>query len=190
MNHDFGYPTYVSATGVVTSSGTDGGSSASQFRVVGVGSTDNAVQLVRASNVARTSRDSSASDSIVDEHDVVFAALFGALNEFQSADGDDPAHIDSDTYRSSCSVLSFFQYYGFPAPRVFSHGGDAVVFTWASGPSSLQLTISNGIAALGRRVKGKGVSALGYVELCDKSIAELFPFAKVGSGRAWSSSLR
>lgn len=116
-----------------------------------------------------------------------YASLFVALNEMVELEEEESLSIDSETYRSACSVLSYLSYSDFPAPRVFSHGGDAVAFTWAHDSIVMHLTVSCGIAALGIHVDGQKPVAVGHVDLAQSSVAKLFSGAKVQGGRAGSN---
>ena len=142
------------------------------------------------SKATRYSHSTSSTEQLVDDSEIAFAGLFDALRLMSELDAGESMHIDEDTYRSACSVLNFIRYYDLPAPRVFAHGGDAVVFNWAYGKFSLQLTVSNGFAVLGRRVQGEGSFHLADVDLSEKSVAELFPFVQVKSGHSGTNRIR
>ncbi|MGA1831637.1 hypothetical protein [Rhizobium wenxiniae] len=160
------------------------------FSVLHEGVGENLANRAWSVRLNRYGSENSATEPMVNGHDLSYAALYSALQEMSELDDEEAMFIDADTFRSACSALNFIRYYELPTPKVFSHGGDAVVFTWDFGQASLQLTVSNGIAALGRRVKGEGVFSLGYVDLSSRNISELFPFLQVRSGRAGSNSLR
>lgn len=112
-----------------------------------------------------------------------YRELFAALDSLRHADPEDSMWIDDETYRSACGVLCYLSYHHLAPPKIFSHGGDAVVFTWSSETGPVNLTVSNGIAALGYGSAGQ----VKYVDLAEVGVGELFKFAKVVGGQAGSN---
>ncbi|MBP1859780.1 hypothetical protein [Rhizobium herbae] len=126
----------------------------------------------------------------LDSTEEKYNALFEALNLMRSMDEDESMFIDADTHRNACSVLSLLSYRKVAPPKVYSHGGDAVVFTWVIAGQSYQLTVSNGTATLGKRVKGQGAILLGHVHLATHGIVDIIPFLQVRSDRTGTNPTR
>jgi hypothetical protein len=58
-------------------------------------------------------------------------------------DGSDQA-IDSETKEEAEQILGYLNLYDIPPPQIFSHGGDAVVFTWDTSKVTRYMTVSGG----------------------------------------------
>ncbi|MEY9829810.1 hypothetical protein ABIA25_001625 [Sinorhizobium fredii] len=81
-------------------------------------------------------------ENLIDE--VRFWNVFAVLGEMHDLpEGTDQA-IDDETYKEAERILGFLKLYDIPAPEVFSHGGDAVVFTWDGERTSRYATVSGG----------------------------------------------
>jgi hypothetical protein len=93
-----------------------------------------------------------------------FDALFSALGRMAAGDEDEPQWIGRETHAQARTVLSAIALMRVDAPKVFSHGGDAVVFSWARPEGLYQLTVSEGVGIMGRRAGGK-TERLGLVDL-------------------------
>lgn len=78
----------------------------------------------------------------------IFFNLFHALDRM----GELPEHadqsIDQETKEEAEEVLNLIQQYDIDPPQVFSHGGDAVVFTWKRDRRNRYLTVSGGEIAV------------------------------------------
>ena len=110
-----------------------------------------------------------------------YGRLFDALRELNISDEDEAQHIDDEAYRLATSALCFLSYHGVPAPKIFSHGGDAVVFNWRQNEVTLQLTICDGVASLGKRVVGQKAIAIGHLDMFEDGL--LSWLSQFGSGR-------
>ncbi|GAA2866973.1 hypothetical protein GGQ99_001354 [Aminobacter niigataensis] len=79
--------------------------------------------------------------------DLQFANLFYVLDEMADLPEGFADAIDVETAGDANRVLGFIEASGVPAPKIFSHGGDAVVFSWDISSIRRYLTISGGDAA-------------------------------------------
>lgn len=77
----------------------------------------------------------------------LFSALHDIIDSMKSAPAGFTEAVDHETAFDAERVLGFIESSGVPAPKIFSHGGDAVVFTWDGDKTSRYLTISGGDAA-------------------------------------------
>lgn len=73
--------------------------------------------------------------------------LYPATSEYVEAltelDDDDPDYVDQDVADRANQVLNIISVASkAPAPQVFSHGGDAVVFTWEGSHVAKLLTVT------------------------------------------------
>jgi hypothetical protein len=72
-----------------------------------------------------------------------------ALSEMVELDEDDEWKIDKSVYAAACRVAVALMATPYPAPRIFNHGPESVVFNWSTGTNDLYLTVSaNRISAL------------------------------------------
>jgi len=72
-----------------------------------------------------------------------YQELGTALNEMTELDDQDDWKIDAPVYDAACYVASELKKLSFPAPKIFTHGPQSVVFSWASNDNNLYLTISS-----------------------------------------------
>jgi hypothetical protein len=71
-----------------------------------------------------------------------YAELGEALREMTEVGDDDDWHINPDVYGSALFVAASLRETAVPAPRVFTHGPESVVFNWSHLGDNLYLTIS------------------------------------------------
>lgn len=78
-----------------------------------------------------------------------YQELGEALSEMTALEGTDEEKIDASVYDAASHVAAELMAYSVPAPRVFNHGPESVVFNWSHDTNNLYLTISaNRISAL------------------------------------------
>jgi len=78
---------------------------------------------------------------------LAFSSLFQAIEDMHRAPEGFTDHIDDETAHDAMHVLGYMESAGAPIPKLFSHGGDAVVFVWDLDLIRRYLTISGGDAA-------------------------------------------
>ncbi|AEH87809.1 hypothetical protein [Mesorhizobium opportunistum] len=76
-----------------------------------------------------------------------FSALFSAIDAMLALPEGFSDGVDKNTALDAERVLAFIESSGADAPKIFAHGGDAVVFTWDKEFISRYVTISDGDAA-------------------------------------------
>ncbi|UVC12948.1 hypothetical protein [Mesorhizobium onobrychidis] len=76
-----------------------------------------------------------------------FSALFTAIDQMLALPEGFSDGVDKATAIDAERVLAFIESSGVEAPKIFAHGGDAVVFTWDKDQISRYVTISDGDAA-------------------------------------------
>jgi ribosomal protein S12 methylthiotransferase accessory factor YcaO len=91
--------------------------------------------------------DADSNGLTVSNEAAVFSALYSAIDGMKSLPTGFSDAVDDETAFDAERVLGFIEASGVPAPKIFSHGGDAVVFTWDFDPINRYLTISGGDAA-------------------------------------------
>lgn len=62
-----------------------------------------------------------------------YESLRKAIREFALLDEDESLHIDQELLASGLRFIWLIEGAGIQTPRVFAHGGDALVFTWDRG---------------------------------------------------------
>ena len=78
-----------------------------------------------------------------------YQELGESLGELREFDRDDEWQIDPEVYNAACNVAANLMAYSFPAPYVFSHGPQSIVFNWTNEDDNLYLTVSaNRVSAL------------------------------------------
>jgi hypothetical protein len=65
-----------------------------------------------------------------------------ALTQMTELDEGSEWRIDKPVYQAACFVAAGLMANSFPAPRVFSHGPESVVFNWSHQNNNLYLTVS------------------------------------------------
>lgn len=73
--------------------------------------------------------------------------------------------VDRQTAAISQGVLAFLEWLKYPAPRIFSHSGDAVVFRWDNKGDRLYVTITDEEAAIRTIKQDEKNSNVMYVDL-------------------------
>ena len=92
---------------------------------------------------------SSAGISWLSEQGHEYLGIGEALSEMVGLEEDDEWRIDKPVYTAACRIAAELMATPYPAPRVFNHGPQSVVFNWSIGTNNLYLTISsNRISAL------------------------------------------
>lgn len=161
---------------------------------VGLGSSGRA--LTEFSDLARRSADSSyealasravrinnggsktAYDVDLIEHYTVSAkyiSLFSALSQLSVLDESDPAAIDEDTHEKAEIVLSLLAAKAANPPKIFSHGGDAAVFSWTDFDGLKYITVSGGCAVFSKRDRGEKPVTIGVADMDELNSIELLP---------------
>lgn len=74
-----------------------------------------------------------------------------AIARMRAGDAGDALMIDEATAEAALSALALAGEMRLPAPKVFSHGSDAVVFAWRREQDSSFVTVSEEGASLMRR---------------------------------------
>src|SRR5262249_47522672 len=73
-----------------------------------------------------------------------YGDLFAAIAQLERLDEEDSRYIDADAARAARAFVSLLSLYSVPAPQLFSHGGDTVVFKWMQGGRATYLTLVDG----------------------------------------------
>ncbi|WP_155912081.1 hypothetical protein [Methylobacterium sp. 77] len=94
---------------------------------------------------------SNSADLFTREH--LYRKLQATIRGLSALDEDDPYFTDEHTVSSSLEFLAFLSDFRVPAPRIFPHGGDALIFEWESYSSTRYVTYDSYIA----RLKDHGV---------------------------------
>ncbi|RWH18167.1 MAG: hypothetical protein EOQ75_21945 [Mesorhizobium sp.] len=76
-----------------------------------------------------------------------FFSLYSVIDKMHHSPLGFSEAIDDETAEDAERVLAFIDASGVEAPNIFSHGGDAVVFSWDLDKVNRYLTISGGDAA-------------------------------------------
>lgn len=71
-----------------------------------------------------------------------YRALGEALNELTALEIEDEWRIDTSVYDAASQVATQLMDNSFPAPHIFNHGPESVVFNWSHETDNLYLTIS------------------------------------------------
>lgn len=73
---------------------------------------------------------------------VEYQDLGEALTQLLQVEFEDERKIDEQTYKSAYLVAGYLHSNSIPAPRLFTHGSRAIVFTWSTGEENRYVTIS------------------------------------------------
>jgi hypothetical protein len=116
-----------------------------------------------------------------------FASLLSVLNLMRDLPRDDEQAIDEETKADAELLLSYMRTHDIPPPKLFSHGGDAVVFTWEQPDVLRYLTVSGGdfsVLDMHRRTRMKCKSELTPIrsQETDDQLQRLRGVAYIGSG--------
>lgn len=112
----------------------------------GRGDTDEPSCLLARAESAEASARSARAEALEEarkDNDKAWYQVRQSLGILAEMDHDDPLWVDQATIAEALRVASALS--AFPAPKIFSHGSDAVVFTWGS---AVYLTISGNAASL------------------------------------------
>jgi len=78
-----------------------------------------------------------------------YRELGEALSEMTALEEADEWRIEPVVYHAASHVAAQLMVHSFPAPRIFNHGAQSVVFNWSNETDNLYLTVSaNKISAL------------------------------------------
>ena len=77
-----------------------------------------------------------------------FHGLFDAIEYMGNQPEGAEQAIDEETKSDAEDFLGFIRLYDIPPPKIFSHGGDAVVFTWETVKLRRYITVSAGCVAV------------------------------------------
>ncbi len=108
-----------------------------------------------------------------------YVGLFAALSELRNLDEEDPAAIDEDTFAKANTVLSLLAFKSADPPKIFSHGGDAAVFSWTGFGDVKYITVSGGCAVFAQRVRGEKPVTVGIADMSESNAVELLPYVGV-----------
>jgi hypothetical protein len=72
-----------------------------------------------------------------------YLELGSALKGMAELQEGDEWRIDAPVYATACYVASELRDSSYPAPSVFTHGPESVVFNWSNGANNLYLTITS-----------------------------------------------
>jgi hypothetical protein len=150
---------FCADTSSATPSGTTMGVTTGSATIAGM-------TMASAANIVRTERVHTGiiglySDSTPQTHSVViglssqsvpaiwdaeltqgYQELAVALNEMSQVESEDEWSIDQRVYEVACYVAAELKSESLPAPQIFNHGRQSVVFNWSNGGDNLYLTIS------------------------------------------------
>ena len=119
-----------------------------------------------------------------------YTGLFDALSELHSLNEDDPAVIDTDTFSNASTVLSLLASRAAEPPKIFSHGGDAAVFSWTDFEGVKYITVSGGCAVFARKDRGSKSVTIGVADMSESNGAELMPYVGVIRDGSSTNSVR
>lgn len=116
-----------------------------------------------------------------------FASLSTVLKLMRDLPQDDDQAIDEETKVDAELLLSYISTHDIPPPKLFSHGGDAVVFTWEQSDVLRYLTVSGGdfsVLDMHRRTRMKCKSELTPIRSqgTGDQLQRLRGMAYIGSG--------
>jgi hypothetical protein len=78
-----------------------------------------------------------------------YQELGEALGQMTELDEESEWRIDPAVCATACFIATGLMINSYPAPRIFAHGPESVVFNWSGGADDLYLTISaNKVSAL------------------------------------------
>lgn len=86
---------------------------------------------------------SSSGISWLSEQGHEYLEIGEALSEMVGLEEDDEWRIDEPVYAVACRIAAELMARAYPAPRVFNHGPQSVVFNWLNGTKNLYFTISS-----------------------------------------------
>ena len=118
-------------------------------------------------------------------HRASYLKLHEALKFMAACDEDEIGFIDDDTYQQATAILGQLSGASVAPPRVFSHGPDAVVFTWSRVGYEWLLTVSEG------RVSLLEVDTAGQQKLRmkgDASSQEFVDTLEILRGKTWPTT--
>jgi hypothetical protein len=98
-----------------------------------------------------------ASTELVPDSERAYGAIYKAIKRLAEAP-DEPGGIDHETEREAIDWTLKLLNYKVPPPKIFSNGGDTVVFVWKSVDSGVYMTPCGqkvGIYHVGRRGKAQ-----------------------------------
>lgn len=96
----------------------------------------------------RTSNSTPSNSAELYNQEHLYRKLRATIKGLSSLDEDDPHFTDEHTVSSSLEFLNFLSEFRVPAPRIFPHGGDALIFEWEALNSIRYVTYDSFIARL------------------------------------------
>jgi len=82
-------------------------------------------------------------ETAVVAQDHAYMMLYDAVANMAALPEGQEYAIDAETARTADRFIALMALYNVPAPKVFSHGGDAVVFTWELGDVRRYVTVGD-----------------------------------------------
>lgn len=80
--------------------------------------------------------------------DAQYLALYAAVDHLENLPSDDSAWVEAETAHDAKRLLALMSLYDVLPPKIFSHGGDAIVLTWEFGDVRRYLTVCDGEATI------------------------------------------
>jgi hypothetical protein len=93
-----------------------------------------------------------------------YDSLSDALDLLRSLDEDDAMHVEAAAHASARGLLAALRDRSVIPPKLFAHGGDAVVFSWVASGETLHLTTTADVAVLGCRPRHRAPET---IAVCD-----------------------
>ena len=112
-----------------------------------------------------------------------YQTLASAVDHLGTLDDDDSHYLDSETIISSKDFIEFLEAFHVPAPRIFPHGGDALVFEWPRSDGVRYVTYDEGIARL--RDYGDGAEYIDPVKFDLRQEDEIAGLIQALGGKQW-----
>ena len=100
---------------------------------------------------------SPAAAPTVDGPSTTYADLFAAIAHLERLDQEDSRYIDTDAARAARAFVSLLSLYSVPAPQLFSHSSDTIVFKWTQPDCATYVTLVDGTASLRGYVSGQPI---------------------------------
>lgn len=98
-----------------------------------------------------------------------YSAVRTAIRMLVKMDSREELAVDKATADSALAVLDMVKELKLPAPKIFSHGGDAIVFSWNNSTSDSFLTIDESYCNLLMRNGGRSENIREVIDLEDRA---------------------
>jgi hypothetical protein len=119
----------------------------------------------------------------IDSPSANYGDLFAAIVQLETLDQEDSRYIDADSARSARAFVSLLSLYNVPAPQLFSHGGDTIVFKWMQSDRATYVTLVDGTASLRGYVSGQPIGPAKSFQISEES--ELVALMLELGGKRW-----